>query len=552
MLEKRAASLCVLVLLLGLLGGCAGWSSDEPVDAPPAERTRGGEISLPLWEEAEGVLNPLWADSPADLRLSTILFQGLFAPGPRVELVPRLAQSYQVLEEGLSLEFTLRPDVLWHDGTPFTSEDVLLTWHEILHPEYSGGAFPREEIVGALKGAAEYREGRARSISGIETPDEHTVLFRLNHPFSPLLTRLAFQPIVPAHIRKGLSGEGGYESGLESWKSTAIGTGPFLLEGPQRGDVVTLSRHEDYYLGSPYLDKLVFRAVSPQVAAGRFETGDLDVLPFDLPDLEEVSRLEGARIISQAQLAYTYLGFNMDREPLGDPALRQALSLAVDTQSLLERVLKGHGTPLAGPAIPTYWIWEDPPGHEYDLARARELLDSRGWVRDQDGWLRNDANQTISIRLVYPLGDGVREQVALVVADALRELGVIVNADGLEYDQVLVEVFEKREFDMYLLGWDLALDPDPTPIWVTGSPWNITGFESPASDQLLEEARITYDKQERASLYRNWDRLVAGEYPYIFLYVPHGLTALREGLEDVQMGPTGYVGEIHRWWFKTE
>jgi len=543
--RHRAIFWTAAVLALVFLAGCRG---EEPVDADPSEVAEGGEVALPLWNESQGWANPLWAQKPADIRLSSVLFPALFAPGPQAEPVSRLAESYRVSEDGLEIEFSLRQDVLWHDGEPFTARDVAFTWEEILHPEYEGPAGVSEEIIQVIEGAAEYRQGQRGEIAGLEVPDEFTVIFRLTEPLAPALTRLAFQPVVPAHVREVLRGEGDFNQGLDRWKESAVGTGPFKVDEVS-DDGARLVKYEDYFLGPPHLDAVVFRRVNPEVAPGLFETGDLDVMPFQLRDWDEISRLEGAVIESYPQLHYTYLGLNANRPPLSDRDVRRALDWLVDTESIAETVLRGQATPVAGHMIPAYWVWEEPPAPTYDRTGAFDLLEEAGWHLSHEDVLTDEDGYPMSVRLVYPKGDGFREQVALAVSDTLSEAGIRVEADGLEYDQVLVEVFEKGEFDLYLLGWDLALDPDPLEIWEPESRWNAVGFESEQAQALVEQARRTYDMEERAHIYREWDREVAQvEVPYIFLYMPHGLLAVREEIQGLEAGTGGYVHNIHRWW----
>ncbi len=539
-----------LVIIAALLAGC---SLDLPLGGPAEPRVAvGGVARLPLWWEPSGDFNPLWAQQPADLRVGSILFEGLFQPGEDLVPEPLLAESYRVSSDSLQVAIQLRQDVTWHDGTPLSPRDVVFTWEQILAPDYDGPAALAPEMVDALRGAREYQSGAADHISGLEVvSDSATLLIQLERPDGALVSRFLFQQILPAHVYRELPAN---EDRVDLWRRLSLGTGPFALTSADSRALLLLSRHQGYYRGQPYLEGLELAVVSPPASLELLAGGGLDLSPLSVTELDDAQRLGGVTVVQYPQLAYQYLGMNLRDPILGDERVRGGIAAAIDRHDLVEGVMGGAATAIDGPLLPVYWASAGAPAvgdGTRDLALARQLLEQAGWSRDEAGLLRDQAGTPLTLTLKYPSADQVRGRVAAAVADWLRELGVGIDLQAVPFDALLVDVFERGDCQLYLLGWDLALDPDPIPIWCADSRWNPGGFTTPRLQELMLAGRASLEFQSRREAYIDWHHAVQERHPFAFLYMPHALLAVGPRLQGLSAGPGGYLNDMHLWWIPT-
>lgn len=548
---RKSVALLVIVAMLPVIAACTG---NLPTGGHGQRRIEvGGVASLPLWWEPPGQFNPLWAEHPADRRVVSMLFDGLFTPGPGLEPLPALAESYTVVGDGLSVIFHLREDIFWHDGEPVTARDVVFTWEQLLCPDYDGPARPAGEIIDAIEGAREYLEGEADHVAGMVIDEETgTLTVRLTTPLAPLLTRLVYQKIVPEHVYWEMMEENEDEgAALAQWKGLIVGTGPFVYREWEPGLQLIFSRNDRYFDGKPYLDGVVLKIVPVEVALGLLETGELDILPIDIEDLRYVRRMEGVSVVEYPQLGYQYMGINLADPLLSDRRVRQAIALGLNREAIVESVMLGAATAIDGPLLPAYWAAgeEGLPGPVHDIDAARRLLEQAGWTPGEDDKTLVDADgRRFEVTLKYPAADPQREQLASVIADSLGELGMRITPVVVDYNRLLGDVFDRRDCQLYLLGWNLALDPDPEVMWGGDSRWNPFRFSTEYTDELMALGRSTLEYDRRTQLYREWNNAVAEEAPYVFLYMPHALLAVADRLHGLEADLSGYLGSIHRWW----
>jgi peptide/nickel transport system substrate-binding protein len=464
----RLFLVALLVMVVGL-GGIANASSDTLVIGSGAE--------------AVGLDPRLETDVPSFERINVIM-EPLVKFDVEMNLVPALATDWEFSDDALTLTFYLRESVKWHDGKPFTAEDVKYTFEWVLDPS---NAAPNR--------------GLYADIDRIEVVNDHVVSFHLGKPYSFLLNNIARMPITPAH-----------DGDREDFRQAPIGTGPYKLVQWTRDDRMVLAANDEYWGGKPNIPNLVFRAI-PENATRllAFEAGEIDiyqggVVPQELPRLESDPRFVVQRVPGTG---YNYLGFNTQVGALSDVRVRQAINYLINREGIVTRVLNNIGTPGVGPVPETLpWFNPDVQRYEYNPEKAKELLKEAGYGPGD-----------ISLRL-FTNENPDRVRIAEILQFEAQQIGVKIEVFVEEWGAYLSRVQETDDFDIFILGWAGQLDPDRAMIrqFHTDGANNYGKYSNERLDYLLEYGRtVPPDSQESIEIYREAQEIVVREVPYGFI-----------------------------------
>jgi len=352
-------------------------------------------------------------------------------------IVPRLATSWEANDDSTMFTFNLREGATWHDGEPFTSEDVKFTFEEVL---------PLHPLGGAL----------SNLVDRVETPDAQTTVLYLSAPYGPTIETMTSIVILPAHIYAGtdiLTNEA---------NMTPIGTGPFKIDAFNVGDSVLLSPYSDYWGESSEIDQLVFK-VMPDTSARTLalQSGEVDFVPpsfFALAQKEIVDadeRFESYLASSQPQQLVMF--YNSEKGTLAEYNVRQALLRAIDREAIAAKVYLGTADPARGP-IPNQFSWATDDSIDfvsqfaYDPEEAAELLDAAGFPADASG-------NRFSVTIDYIAGNPIYGAIAELIKSDLAEIGVDVNLSGDDVNVFIESVFTQATFDLAII--ELAGYADP-------------------------------------------------------------------------------------------
>ncbi|KJU76390.1 peptide ABC transporter substrate-binding protein [Ectopseudomonas oleovorans] len=478
------------------------------------------------------------AATTADATAET-LFERLvaFAPGS-TEIVPALAESWEIADDGLSYTFTLRKGVKFHankDFTPsrtFNADDVLWSFQRQLDPVHpwhklSLRGFPYAEAMGL-----------AQLIARVEKLDEHRVRFVLKHPEAPFLANLAmgFASIYSAEYADHLLAAGT----PERLNNVPIGTGPFIFERYAKDAQVRFRGNPDYWGGAPKVERLILAITpEPNVRQQRLKAGDCQIAlyprPVDIPALKADPQLQ---ILELDSLLTAYIGINTRHPPLDDVRVRQALNLAFDkTAYIRAQYGEGNATPAVAPYPATLW------GHDetlqdwpHDPERARQLLTEAGHA---DGfalsiWTRPGGGPTNP-------NPGIGAQ--MLQAD-LAAIGIRSDIRVFEWGE-LIKRAKNGEHDLVFMGWagdngdpDNFLTPNLS-CAAAESGENQAGWCDKAFDALITQARREPEQSKRAALYRQALAIFHEQAPWIALAHPKQFAALRKGVEGFVLSPMG-------------
>jgi peptide/nickel transport system substrate-binding protein len=251
--------------------------------------------------------------------------------------------------------------------------------------------------------------------------------------------------------------------------------------------------------------------------------------------------------------SYTYWGFNLKHPWFQDRRVRQAVAHAIDKSEIVDVVLFGLGSPATGPYVPNTWPYNpDVKKYEYNLEKAKELLDAAGWKdTDKDGTVDKDG-RPFEFTILTNMGNSLRKNTATIIQWKLEKIGIKTEIRLLEWSTFINEFIDKRRFQAVILGWSIGIDPDQYDIWhssKTGEKeFNFVSYSNQEVDALLEQGRRTFNIEERKKAYYRIQKILADELPYIFLYVPDATPIVHARFKGIRPSPIGISYNLHKWY----
>lgn len=512
----------------------------EDKDKGKTEETKGLANSLVLGTTAAPTLfNPYYSTDTSSSTIEGFIFSGLVHVNTEFEPEGDLAEDWKVSEDGLTWTFNLRKNVKWHDGEDFTADDVVFSYQIPLHEDYTG---PR-----GLPFA---------NITEINKVDDHTVEIKLSEPYAPFLTITAQFEMLPKHILEDVP-VADLGSHLFNTKEP-IGTGPFKFKEWKEGEYIELTRNDDYYLGTPKLDGIIYKIVPDMnTLMAQLQVGDINMMGISPQYIETAKKLEDEGkivVTSGPSNAWEYLGYNLRNELFQDKKVRHALTHAVDKKAIVDAILDGAAIVASGPGSPANWSFNDNmPDFEYDLERAKELLAEAGWTPGSDGILEKDGKK-FEFAIKTTSANEIRQQIAEVVQQQWSQIGIKTTIELLEWSAYVEQTSPPNwNFDVIVAGWSIGSDPDPTWFWHSSeieSGLNYNGYSNPKVDELLGKNTSVLDMEERKQLIAEADAIVAEDQPSTFLYYVQGHLAKAPQLEGPSFNAANTYYDIHKWHMK--
>ena len=481
-------------------------------------------------------LVPFLAQDESARTISSLIFNGLTRFAPDGSIQPDLATGWEIDSQNRSYVFHLREDVTWHDGMPFTVDDVLFTFALLASPT-------RNDPV--WRNVRAEREGT-----------QSVRIFLLNDVYIPLLEYVTIG-ILPRHRLDGVSAD---QVIFTPFSLDPVGTGPYRVEEFTE-DYALLQANEQYFGGSPLIRMLKFKFY-PNAGATvtALERGEVEGVSFLPPaDFDRVSEIADVQAYSAPLAGYTILYFNLRRTPFFDRRIRRAIAHAIDREYLASEVQGGAADPLEGPILPVPWLQSpDVARFPYDPARSRALLEEAGWTLGQDGVrVRGEERLTLTLLTTNLLG---QVELADAIVGQLGDVGFDVDVQVAGPSGLLNDFLLTHDFDIALYTWLLnGLDPDPYLTWHSSqeSGWNFSGFIDPRVDEALQNARHTLDQNERNRMYDDFQRAFAEEVPSLMLLSLRYTFAVRNTVRGVTVPdilPTveSRLSEVGSWYIKTK
>ena len=479
-------------------------------------------------------LIPLLASDSSSHAVAGQIYNGLVKYDKNLNIVGDLAQAYEISDDGLTITFHLRHGVKWHDGAPFTSHDVLYTYHVTIDP----------------KTPTAYAED-FKQVKSLEAPDSHTIVVTYDSPFAPALASWGVN-ILPAHLLEGK------EITKSPLSRKPVGTGPYRFKEWVSGQKIVLEANSDYFEGRPYIDRFIYRIIPDsstmymELKAGAIDLMNLTPVQYSRQTSAKsfTSRFNKYRYPSSS---YLYMGYNLRHPLFGDKRIRQAMTAAINKDELIQGVLFGMGQKAHGPIVPGRWAYNPTVKDiEYDPAHAADLLAQAGWKeKNSDGILVKDG-KPFKFTILTNQGNQQRLMTAQIVQQRLRQVGIDVKIRIVEWAAFLKEFVNKGNFEVVMLAWSISQDPDMYDIWHSSKDkpgeLNFIGFKNAEVDRLLIEGRNTFNIKKRTQAYFRIQEILAEEQPYTFLYVPDALPVVSARIRGVEPAPAGIGHNQNRWY----
>ncbi|MED1792403.1 ABC transporter substrate-binding protein [Brevibacillus nitrificans] len=545
-MKKRVLSTAMTGMLAFamLLAGCGGTQTaqkpaeqpktEAPATTPAAEPAKtSGPKQLIIGRGGDTVgLDPIAQTDGESFKVTENVFDTLVGyEEESTAVVPSLAEKWEIAPDGLTYTFHLRSGVKFHDGTDFNAEAVKWNferWMDKSHPQHNKEGYEYyNDMFGGYKG------DETHVIKSVEAVDPQTVKFTLNRPLAPFIQNLGMSCFAIA------SPKAVQDMGPEKFNENPVGTGPFVFKEWKRNDTITLEKNPNYWnAGFPKLDKLVFKVIPENTARlTALTSGEIDMMDGLNPDdAQAVKDNAELQLILRPSMNIGFVGFNVEKKPLDNPKVREALAYAINKPAIIEAFFAGLGQPAVNPMPPSIW------GHngnikdrEFNLDKAKQLLSEAGFP---NGFKIKFWAMPVA-RPYMP--DGVK--IAEAIQQDLKKIGVEAEIVTMEWATYL-EKTKAGEQEMFMLGWT-GDNGDPDNFLATlldknnigGN--NRTRWANEDAHKLLMQAQSATTKEEREKLYLQVQEIIFKDVPMVPLAHSTPALAAKANIINYKPHPKG-------------
>jgi len=521
---------------LALVAACSsdGGSSSASGSADAA-------LVLGYTSELQG-LNPLLStDQNANELIYYLLFTPIVTYDSTFAPAPALAESWTLSDTAVTFE--LRDDLSWHDGTPVTARDVVFTFDRAKNPDF----------------ASPLNAAYLANVATAEALGDHEVRFTFTAPHSEPLQDF-FWPPIPAHL---LAAVPATNMAQAPFNRAPVGNGPYRFVRWDANQQLVFTANPDYPAGlggPPGISDVVYRIIPDQTTllAELLSQGIEVDGPLAPAQVARVESATDVKLESFPWRQFSYIGWNTRRPQFADPAVRRALTMAIDRAAIVRTVLEGHGTVASGPIPPWHRLSPHLEPLPHDPAAAAAVLDAAGWRDTDEDGVRDHDGVELSFDLLTNQRSPIYGDVAKIVQSNLREIGVDAQPRLLEWQSVLAR-HRSRDFDAVLTNWVLdnfRVDPRAlfhgSQVAVEGSA-NRSSYANPVADSLMDLGARTTDEARAAETWAEFARVLQHDQPVTFLFWQEELAGVSRRLADVRMDARGELVTLPRWrWRETK
>ena len=474
-----------------LLVGCMAFSATAFAESPDPSISEGKTVIVGLQGDPAS-FNPTAAPDDWGYYVAENLFSRLVKLNWKGEALPDLAESWDVSDDGLTVTFHLHDNAVWSDGEAVTAEDVKWTFDKIIEEQA-------------------YLVSYLGSVESIEATDDTTVVFHMSTPDAALFTNIGFLGsfILPEHVYEGQDW-----TSCDAAVSSPVTSGPFTLEDYQQGVSVTLAANPNYYDGAPAYDKLIYQIIpDSNTAVQAYNNGELDILGIMAPAsaIEDLKNDPDSTVVTNSNFGRYYYGYNVKSEKLSDVKVREALTLAVNREEIVDKAFGASGKLAEGYYTPAVeWAYNaDAKIPDYDKEKAESLLQEAGLEKDFDG---NYLELSIATFNIEPFTN-----IAQIMQANLAEIGVKLDINTMEAAAFMEIGSDESAYDLYAMGGQVG--PDPSMFYHrigTDGMMNFSHYSNEKVDEMFTEAASLTDQDERGAIYKQIQEICAED----FIFVP--------------------------------
>jgi peptide/nickel transport system substrate-binding protein len=518
-------------LALGLVVGSFAATADA---ARPGfdPKKAGGTVTFASFADAVRLLPYTTSDS-ASSRIQGLIFEGLVTTDIKGTPIPHIATKWDISKDKLTYTFYMRKDVKFHDGKKLTANDV----------KHSFGLYMDEKSINPYK----YLFNK---IDKITVKNDYTIEFKLKEPYVFFLFS-AGAAILPSHYVKTVDD---FNKNTKIHRNP-IGSGPFKFKEWRTAERIVVDANKTYWDGRPYLDRLIMKVVpDSNVEVINLLKGNVDFVESIQPkQVATVKRNKNLTVVKYDAASFAMIGYNLETPFFNDAKVRRALAIGLNRKSIVDKVLLKNAKLASGPFHPLTSIYnKNIQPLAYNMAEAKKLLAEAGWKIGSSGLLEKNG-KVFEIEISYNQGNKVREQIATVVAQQWKQLGIKANPRSYEWS-VYLDRLDTGKLDAYILGWNLGTSGDQYGLWhskeFSPAGLNSPHVNNPKLDKLLEEFRAEIDPGKRAKIYHQVHKIMSDEQYQLWMYYPQSFAGYNKKLQGVKFSLWNRFYSVEDWYIK--
>ncbi|MHB0877817.1 MAG: ABC transporter substrate-binding protein [Anaerolineae bacterium] len=507
-------------------------STPAPTAAAAAGTPKtGGEVHIGSIQEPASIF-PYTFGLQVGTDVEYLIFDTLLRLNDTGEYEPWLATEVPTVEnggisaDGLTYTLKLRPGVKWHDGEPLRAADVRFTWQTVIDPAFQASS-----------------DIQWKNVADIAAPDDATVVISLKQPDGSFTYHLSGSFILPSHLLEG------QDIAKSPYYRSPVGTGPFKFAEWQSGTAIRVVKNPDYWRsGQPYLDAVVYETIpSTEGLLSKLQRQELHLrLSMNNQDQDTARGFEGYTVAKTPSFSYWNFRFNCEDAILSDARVRRALSHATNKEELAASIMKGQLQPLWTYITEPHWAHNpDVIRYEFDVEKAKQLLDEAGWLDPGAGATREKDGQKLAIRISNIAGDTERLQLVQVVQQYWKAIGVETEIDAIQaaaFGQLMEEPYQ---IVYNFVGHDFEASSS---YWLR-EPRNWPRYTNEEAFDLMRQANGILDRDERKPLHLKWQELLAADQPELTLFSRVYFDAVHNSLQNYKPNPQGQqTWNANEWW----
>lgn len=507
---KKPLRMSFTVLLAGALFTTVGCSNSTNTATPSTDATavvkKGGTLNLSL-DSDPPKLDPSFSTALVDRMVFQSIYDKLVDLDDKGNIVPMLAEKWDVSQDQKTYTFTLREGVKFHDGTDFNAEAVKFNLDRYMDK-------------------ASTRRNELQAVDKITVTDPKNIKIELKQPFAPFLSVLT--------DRAGMmSSPDAVKKYGDEYLNHPVGTGPFVFSDRVKGSTLTVEKNPNYWkTGLPNLDKVVYKIINDSnQALNNLKAGQVDITNvFPSKEITNFTNDPKIAVINEPGQGFQGIHLNVSKAPFDNKELRQAVDLMIDRDAIVKVVLNNAGQAGHSPFAPTHFAYGATDKFEApNVDKAKEILKKAGKPDGFEFTLKIGTSPT-------------NQQLGQMIQNMLKPAGITVNLEKVEFGTML-EQSKNGNFEAVQLGWSGRPDPDQNIYdWdVTNGAQNYSRYSNKEIDNLLQDARVEGDTSKRKALYEKAMQILNDEEPYVYLYHSNNVFGLSKSVKGFTYVPDGLI-----------
>lgn len=500
----KLLSLLILILIIAV-------SCQQKISRTPESGVPGGDITVGIISEPEN-LSPMYPSFSAHNEITDMLFLPLHKLNHDGKIVPMLANSWEYSEDLTKITYNINKDIKWQDGKPVTSQDIVFTFNAMKNPANNYPLLSRLQYIDSVK-----------------AKDEYSVVFY----FSKVYPRALYDSNIkamPYHLLKDEE-----KMQFSDFHMNPVGNGPYKLGEWKGGKYITLQKNENYSLeNKPFINNIIYIVYDNQeemlddIKEGKIDIA-YDISPEKQKDIESMGNVD---LVSKKGNTYTYMGFNLKQAPFDVKEVRLAISKLINREGLIKNYVGGNAVISNGPLTPAFWAYSEKINPvTFNKAEAEELLKNHMTKKYGSYYYKN---KKFSFDILTDKNDVQMVKIANAIASDLKKYGINAEVKSLESSDLIGKLINK-DFDAYVLSWTVDENYNPFPFWSSDksvSTFNFVSYYNESIDEIMKNAVSTMEEQMAYDYWEKFQKAIADDQPYAFLYIPNRIIAVNNVIKS--------------------